>query len=168
MGLLRNIFLLSLSAAAAIDAAKILPVSAEADIIPDSYIIVMNDGISAEEFDAHKNWVADIYQQNGRIQHSGLERTFKVSGMQGYSGTFDSQTIDEISKRTSVCLPGFILIYIIHRYLYRLNTSNVTRWYLHVRWLCKKGRRGILHGYPTKTFHTPLNMCMTRQQGKML
>lgn len=108
MGLFARIFSFSLLALSSVRAAEILPSESSDEIVPNSYIVVMNDGLSNQEFNTHRSWAASIHHVNlekrGGGNLGGMKHTFDFSGMKGYSGVFDEETIQEISSDTNVCI----------------------------------------------------------------
>lgn len=77
------------------------------DIVPDSYIVVLNEGVSQSAFQAHQNWASSVYTAS--LRKRGLEApaetfqyTYNFGTLKGYAGTFDKATIDEISSRAEV------------------------------------------------------------------
>jgi len=84
-----------------------LPLSPVANPIPNSYIVILKDGISPATFFAHTNFVENIHAeaQNGPdaltdIEH-GLKNVYD-SVMKGYAGTFAPSTIKQILARPEV------------------------------------------------------------------
>lgn len=77
------------------------------DIVPDSYIVVLNEGTSQSAFQAHQSWATSVHTAS--LRKRGLEATAKTfeytynfGTLKGYAGTFDKATIDEISSRAEV------------------------------------------------------------------
>ncbi|WEW60883.1 Secreted subtilisin-like serine protease sub5 [Emydomyces testavorans] len=104
MGFIKVLFF-SLAAASSASAAEILSPSRPKDVVPDQYIVVMKDDVSAESFGSHRAWVADIRHSNltRRAMHGhGIQKTFDFHQMKGYSGAFDRDTIQEIARDPKV------------------------------------------------------------------
>ncbi|KAK2735072.1 Suppressor of the cold-sensitive snRNP biogenesis mutant brr1-1 [Myotisia sp. PD_48] len=81
-------------------AASIIPAWNREDAIPNSYIVVMEEGISLDSFDSHRQWVSNI--EGNSLVDGGLEHTFDIPGFQAYSGKFDKNTIEKIAASPSV------------------------------------------------------------------
>ncbi|KAA8909453.1 alkaline proteinase [Sphaerosporella brunnea] len=100
MQLFTNVFLAALSILPLLVAAK------KGDAVPNSYIVVLNDDISPSAFDAHRAWANDLHSSSlaKRGDHglAGLRHTFNMKKLKGYSGSFDNETIAEISGRPEV------------------------------------------------------------------
>lgn len=100
MQVIKNVFLAVFSLLPVLVAAK------AGDLVQDSYIVVLKNGISASEFAAHRAWANDLQSsalaKRGDTGHSGLKHTYNMGKLKGYSGTFDQQTIEEIKKRSDV------------------------------------------------------------------
>ena len=112
MAIFSKLLCLSLAAASFASAADILSISNTQDVIPDSYIVVMKDEVSATAFEAHKNWLSETHRTNmtrrdmgfdGRVKHS-----YNFGRMKGYSGKFDQAAVDEIANDPNV---GFLTTY---------------------------------------------------------
>lgn len=76
-------------------------------VIPDSWIVILNQGISASAFQEHQAWASNVHSAS--IRRRGLEArattfdyTYNSSIMKGYAGTFDKATIEEIASRPEV------------------------------------------------------------------
>lgn len=99
-------------AVSAANAAEILSASRPKDVIPNEYIIVMRNGVSATAFSSHRAWVADIHHSNitrrGLPRH-GIHRTYDFHQMKGYSGTFDEDTLREIAQNPDVLASSQIM-----------------------------------------------------------
>jgi hypothetical protein len=89
-----------------INAAAIIKPNNQKDVIKDAYIVVMKDGISAEEFSNHRLWAADIHTsrlaKRGSSDISGVKYTYDIGNLKGYSGSFDADTIKEIASSSQV------------------------------------------------------------------
>jgi oryzin len=88
-------------------AALALPASINSnDVIPGRYIVALK---SADEvdIDLHARWVADVHSQNLARrggESNGIDETFSFPGFQGYSGSFDDETLELIKANNSVVL----------------------------------------------------------------
>ncbi|KAL7272639.1 hypothetical protein RUND412_004540 [Rhizina undulata] len=75
-------------------------------VVPNAYIVVLNENISESDFSAHRLWAADLHASSlariGDTGTTGLKHTYSLGSLKGYSGTFDKATIDEIATRTEV------------------------------------------------------------------
>ncbi|KAF3482100.1 pen c 1 [Arthroderma uncinatum] len=94
-----------LSALPAADAAAILNVRNKKDIITDSYIVVLKNDISTEDFKSHVAWATGVHNANVAkrdIPLAGMERTFEMDIFKGYSGAFDRATVDDLLKNDKV------------------------------------------------------------------
>ncbi|EGE05095.1 alkaline serine protease [Trichophyton equinum CBS 127.97] len=88
-------------------AAKIITAANGIEAIPDSYLVVMKAEVQAGEFNTHRQWVESLLDDPVSIANDsgkawGVHHTFNVAGLQGYSGTFDKQTIQTIAKHPTV------------------------------------------------------------------
>lgn len=74
--------------------------------IPDSYVVVLKDGISHKNFEAHQNWAQTKHERRlGRRDDTsiqGVHEAFKLGGLYGYHGTFDNDTLSEIRNSDEV------------------------------------------------------------------
>ncbi|KAH8144906.1 uncharacterized protein LAJ45_11112 [Morchella importuna] len=77
------------------------------DIVPDSYIVVLNEGVSDAAFQAHTSWASSVNAAS--MKKRGLEPraetfdyTYTLGSLKGYAGTFDKETIDQIATRSEV------------------------------------------------------------------
>lgn len=76
-------------------------------VIPDSWIVILNEGISQSAFQAHQSWASNA--QSESMRKRGLEArsttfdyTYNSGPMMGYAGTFDKATIEKIASRPEV------------------------------------------------------------------
>ncbi|KAF8423291.1 secreted serine protease [Tirmania nivea] len=76
------------------------------ETIPDSYIVLLKEGISQEKFEAHQRWAQQKHESRlGRRDDSylnGVNKGFVLSGLYGYQGTFDRDTLAEIIQSDEV------------------------------------------------------------------
>lgn len=73
-------------------------------VIPGRYIVALKP---SEEIDVdlHTRWVSDVHAQNLARrggESSGVDQTFSFPGFQGYSGSFDDETLEIIKANSSV------------------------------------------------------------------
>lgn len=86
-------------------AGEMLAVADSTDVIPDSYIVVMNEGITDNDFQSHRTWATGMNQKANRkrgVGYKGVVRTFNATALKGYSGSFDRQTIRQIANNSDV------------------------------------------------------------------
>ncbi|EER23662.1 subtilisin-like serine protease [Coccidioides posadasii str. Silveira] len=93
-------------AALSVNGAEILSAPG-AENIPNGYIVVMKEGTSTQDFDAHREWVASVHHERlarrGSTNVGGMRHTYNFNqGFMGYAGTFDEETIQEIANRDDV------------------------------------------------------------------
>lgn len=103
MGFL-NLLATSLATLAVVNAGKLLTVSDTDAVIPSSYIVVMNDGVSTMEFEKHRDWAADVHARLTRRENgeSGPGEHFEINGMKGYIASFDDNTVKSIASDPAV------------------------------------------------------------------
>lgn len=75
------------------------------DIVPGSYIVILKEGITTQEFSAHRAFANDL--QSAALSkrdsgHAGVRHTYNFAKLKGYSGTFDDAAIKQIASRTDV------------------------------------------------------------------
>ncbi|KAL1849396.1 hypothetical protein Daus18300_013278 [Diaporthe australafricana] len=72
----------------------------EARAIPSKYIVTLKETADVE---SHLGWVKDVHARSlGRRDLAGVEKTFNISDFNGYSGSFDDATIEEIKASDAV------------------------------------------------------------------
>nr|AJD23189.1 subtilisin-like protease 1 [Onygena corvina] len=105
MGVLKFISI-SLAAVSAVNAAQILSMPPKAHTIPNSYIVVMKDGTTDDDFKNHESWLQATHTHNltrrATVQNAGMKRKYNFTKMKGYSGIFDEATIKDIAKDPKV------------------------------------------------------------------
>lgn len=86
------------------DVVKITKAAGKA--VEGSYIITLKSGVDADAFESHLNWVGDVHKRSlSKRDTKGIERTYQGQyDFQGYSGTFDEETLAEIQKNPDVSL----------------------------------------------------------------
>lgn len=81
-------------------------VSGAGQAIPDSYVVVLKDGISPEDFEAHQTWAQNMHKTRlGRRDDenlNGIHQSFTLGNMCGYHGTFDEATLAQIRQSEEV------------------------------------------------------------------
>lgn len=72
----------------------------QARAIPSKYIVTLKETADVE---SHLGWVKDVHARSlGRRDLAGVEKTFNISDFNGYSGSFDDATIEEIKANDAV------------------------------------------------------------------
>lgn len=105
------------------DAAPILS-SANAEHIPNSYIIKFKKHVSDDSASAHQTWIQEIHtsreteradlKKRGQLPlvddvFRGLKHTYKIGrDFVGYSGHFDEEIIEQVRRHPDVSLPHFM------------------------------------------------------------
>lgn len=75
----------------------------DGEIIRDSYIVTLKQDLEAANLENHYQWVSDIHHQSlTRRDTLGVRHSYNIGDFHAYSGEFDEETIDEISKRRDV------------------------------------------------------------------
>lgn len=83
------------------------------DVIPDSYVVMLKPGTSREQFEAHQQWA--MAKLTSRMQkrssdpssdhhYGGIQSSFDLDGLYGYTGSFDNSTMDDINHSDEVDL----------------------------------------------------------------
>ncbi|KAJ5159038.1 uncharacterized protein N7500_008689 [Penicillium coprophilum] len=103
MGFLK-VLTTSLATLAVANAGKLITASNTDAVVPSSYIVVMNDGVSTADFDKHRDWAAGVHARlsKGKRGVSGPGKHFDINGLKGYSATFDDVTVKDIANDPSV------------------------------------------------------------------
>ena len=99
-----SIFASVLAITTAADAAALLNYGNEETIIPGSYIVALKDGTSSFDFDSHVTWATNTRHANMAkrgVNIDGLE-LYNISSWQGYGGSFDDETLNELLKNEHV------------------------------------------------------------------
>ncbi|KAJ5426193.1 alkaline serine protease [Penicillium sp. CMV-2018d] len=94
----------SLATLAVVNAGRLLTGSDAGAVVPGSYIVVMNDGVSNEVFQNHRDWATTVHSRIARRKggESGPGKHFDIHGMKGYTASFDDPTAKEIASDPSV------------------------------------------------------------------
>ncbi|KAH8752988.1 Allergen Asp f 13 [Diaporthe sp. PMI_573] len=93
---------LALVAGALLPFVNAAPVASQpqARAIPNKYIVTLKESADVE---SHLAWAKDVHARSlGRRDLSGVEKTFNISDFNGYSGSFDDATIEEIKASDAV------------------------------------------------------------------
>ncbi|KAM0206091.1 hypothetical protein ACHAQI_008582 [Fusarium lateritium] len=72
-------------------------------IVPGKFIVALKP--ADVDLDLHSRWVSDVQGQaltRRGVKSGGIDRTFSFPGFQGYSGSFDEETIKIIKANSSV------------------------------------------------------------------
>ncbi|KAM5462371.1 Secreted subtilisin-like serine protease sub5 [Microsporum audouinii] len=103
MGFLTVLYL-SLAALSVTYAAQIMSAPKGAEVVPNSYIVVMKDDTSKQDFASHRVWVSGIHHNITRrgLDGEGVKQTYDFDNLRGYSGIFDKDTIKDISNDPKV------------------------------------------------------------------
>lgn len=76
---------------------------AERNVIPNKYIITLQEGVKAVDFESHLAWVNDVHARSlKRRDTSGVEKEFHIGSFDAYVGEFDEETIEEIKNSPDV------------------------------------------------------------------
>jgi hypothetical protein len=74
--------------------------------VPDHYIVILKDGISISEFEAHQAWATNMLQSRlyqRENQHSwGIRYFYNFGTLTGYAGAFDGQTIEDVRRELAI------------------------------------------------------------------
>jgi len=79
--------------------------SSNADVVPDSYIVVFKDGVRAND---HSAWASSLHKRdltaNGMWDNiaSGVKHVYDMGSFQGLAGRFRPDVLDEIRKNPDV------------------------------------------------------------------
>lgn len=77
--------------------------SSTSAFIPNKYIVTLKEDVVASKRDAHLSWVNDVHSRSlGRRQLPGVKKTYSINTFQGYAGSFDEATIEEIKASPEV------------------------------------------------------------------
>lgn len=80
------------------------------DVIPNSYVVVMKDDVSVNDFESHVSWVSEAHTTNSKKRNSqttGVKFNYDIEGWRAYSGNFDEDTVEEILNNGKVIGPWF-------------------------------------------------------------
>lgn len=101
--------------------------SVEAEVIPDSYVVVFKDGARVHEQAA---WVRDLHHRDamtngnwyndlGDNEVSGVKHVYDMDAFQGLAGRFSPDVLEEIRRNPDVSVRGDVLIPAVVRGHYR-------------------------------------------------
>jgi hypothetical protein len=74
-------------------------------IVPGKFIVALKP--TDVNLNLHARWVSDVHEQTltrRGVESGGIEKTFSFPGFQGYSGSFDEETIAIIKANASVSI----------------------------------------------------------------
>ncbi|KAI5856884.1 subtilisin-related protease [Tricharina praecox] len=75
-------------------------------IVQDNYIIILKDEVTATQFEEHKVWATSLHHRRltrrDDTSLTGIKYNYHFGKLTGYSGAFDSVTIEEIKARDDV------------------------------------------------------------------
>ena len=75
-------------------------------IVKDNYIVILKPELSNDEFEASVAWATSTHHNRLRRRDdtslSGVNQKYHFGKMNGYSGSFDSSTIEEVRFSTSL------------------------------------------------------------------
>nr|AJD23192.1 subtilisin-like protease [Onygena corvina] len=95
-----------LAALAAVDARAVFKTQGKkTGIIADSYIVVMKNSVSADDFKAHVASVGEIHKNNKAkrgTNTAGMKRKFDIMNWRAYNGHFDAETLEAILNDSKV------------------------------------------------------------------
>ena len=82
--------------------------TADADIIPGQYIVVMKDDLSTSDFEAHKDFVASKFSYASNVSEDSnsdsiIIHTYDLGNITGYAARLDGAAIQEVAARPEVC-----------------------------------------------------------------
>lgn len=96
-----------LAAFSAVQAGKLLDHANDDEVVPNSYIVVLKDSVSANEFKSHVAWATDVHHANvakrGVTSSGGLKSLYEIGDWKGYSGSFDEDTVKQLVDHEHVC-----------------------------------------------------------------
>ncbi|KAI5803340.1 secreted serine protease [Peziza echinospora] len=76
------------------------------ETIKDSYVVVLKDGVSRDQFEAHQKWAQEMHQsrlhRRDDIGLTGIQQSWDLNGLYGYTGAFDNSTLHEIKQSEDV------------------------------------------------------------------
>lgn len=97
--------------------------SSNADVVPDSYIVVFKDGVRAND---HSAWAANLHKRdltaNGIWDNiaSGVKHVYDMGSFQGLAGRFRPDVLDEIRKHPDVSLLLLLFLWVCLRWRTRV------------------------------------------------
>lgn len=94
-----------LATVSAAQAAQLLNFENKQDVVANSYLVMMHDGMSAHDFKTHVEATAKACHVNAKRDGSivgGVKHKYDVNGWRGYSGTFDKATLEALTNDPNV------------------------------------------------------------------
>ena len=77
--------------------------------IPGKYIVVLKETLSSNKIAAHRQWASDIHARSLERRDpqageapAGIEKEYSINKFNGYAGSFDKATIEEIKASDDV------------------------------------------------------------------
>lgn len=76
------------------------------EVIPDSYVVVLKDGVTHDQFESHQEWA--MAKHTNRMHRrddtslTGPHTRYNLGKLYGYAGSFDNSTIEEIRASDDV------------------------------------------------------------------
>lgn len=100
----------SLATLAVVNAGELIAASKGAEVVPSSYIVVMNENVSTAEIESHRSRAASLHARsmnharslNRQRNLSGPGKQFDIHGMKGYTASFDDDTVKELASDPAV------------------------------------------------------------------
>ncbi|KAI8055796.1 serine protease [Syncephalis plumigaleata] len=78
----------------------------DADIIEDSYIVVLKKDLSEEQLENHHNMLAAFLAQHGGLVDDGgqnqLRHVYEMDNLRGYAGKFTSEVVEKVRVASEV------------------------------------------------------------------
>ena len=82
-----------------------IPIPKAGDVIPEQYIVVMNEDITTFDFQEHQDFVVNKLSKRGGVKaraDSVFTHTYSLGKLKGYAGRFNDAAIEEIASRPEV------------------------------------------------------------------
>nr|ADB92602.1 serine protease 1 [Actinomucor elegans] len=90
-----------------------LYISPEAEVIANSYIVILKDNLKSHEIKEHATWISSLAQKsnenfrmsdwlNPHAATAGIEHVYDTPNLKGYSGKFDDQVLEAIRQSDDV------------------------------------------------------------------
>ncbi|KAI9598754.1 alkaline serine protease Pen c2 [Syncephalis fuscata] len=77
-----------------------------ADVIQDSYIVVLKKDLSEQQIESHHNLLAAFLAQHGGLVSDGgenqMHHVYEMDGLRGYAGKFTSEVVDKVRNADEV------------------------------------------------------------------
>ena len=86
--------------------------SADAEVIPDQYIVAFKNDVTADRISYHHNCVRDMMsEERKKVKRgfmteliSGIKHTYNSDIFKGYSGRFSEDILNKIRQSDEVCI----------------------------------------------------------------